>query len=244
MRKIFLTILLGISLSLHAQNTTIAKINFEAAEEAYNNSNYELALEKLQKAEENFGQINVPILYLRIVNQDKFLAQKPSFALLKDLRNNCKDFLSKYSNDVDAFEKIKEVYNIDEKWSNYKTEADFEDFTSSMEIIKLMNEITDDYKNAFIASKSDLGTGTLRVAMDYKNQLVVIEKVHQNVAYFRAHLTEIEEVQFKKSNIIFVHKNKTDLFGKKEFITTVLGHAIKDKLLKLINLIETAEKKK
>ena len=106
MRKIFLTILLGISLSLHAQNTTIAKINFEAAEEAYNNSNYELALEKLQKAEENFGQINVPILYLRIVNQDKFLAQKPSFALLQDLQKNCKDFLSKYSTDADAFEKI------------------------------------------------------------------------------------------------------------------------------------------
>ena len=48
MKKIFLTILLGISLSLTAQNTTLAKLAFEEAEEAYNNNNFETTLQKLE----------------------------------------------------------------------------------------------------------------------------------------------------------------------------------------------------
>ena len=248
MKKIFLTILLGISLSLTAQNTTLAKINFEAAEEAYNNSNYELALEKLSKAEEFFGQINLPILYLRVINQDKLLTQKPSFTLLQKLKSNCASFLSNYSNDTEAFEKIKEVYNIDEKWKTVKTEGDFDNYLKEFKVkekrdlvISLAKEIEEDYKTA--PKKTDYDRELIfKIKIDFINKSYLIEtKNLRTNQYLTASLDDIREVQFTNSYIYIIHNNKTDLYRKRESIWTALGHRIKDKLLKLIELLKTVE---
>lgn len=112
MKKIFLTILLGISLSLTAQNTTLAKLAFEEAEEAYNNNNFETTLQKLEEAEQNFGKINPPILHLRIVSQFKTFEAKPNLELAKSIKENCELWFKNYSEDEGLFVKTRDVYKI------------------------------------------------------------------------------------------------------------------------------------
>lgn len=238
----------GLSLSLTAQNTTLAKINFEAAEEAYNSSNYELALEKLTKAEEFFGQINLPILYLRVINQDRLLTQKPNFTLLQELKSNCASFLSKYSNDTEAFEKIKEVYNIDEKWKTIKTETDFENYLKEFkvkqkreEIMALAKEITVDYQSLYKSTNSDIGIGKIEFLIDFDKKEYAIIKKDEKAIYFKAHLQDIKEIEVTNKNIKIYHNNRTESYYKMEYITTAYAKELKDKLLQLINLLKTVE---
>ncbi len=249
MKKLILIFALAFSFSLNAQNTTLAKINFEAAEEAYNNSNYELALEKLTKAEEFFGQINLPILYLRVINQDKLLAQKPSFTLLQELKNNCTSFLSNYSDDSEAFEKIKEVYNIDERWSNYKTEADFETFLKGLDnnknrekAIALAKEIEQDYQTIVETTVGkNSSNAKIDFGFDFNTKTYLLQRSENGNVWDIVFLNDIKEVQFKSSKIVFHKNQKNQLGSTTETIRTVHGKVLKDKLLQLVKLLETIE---
>lgn len=107
--------------------STIAKLKFEEAEEAFNNKDYTTVLAKLDEAEEILGKTNPPMLYLRI------LAQNNSIALHEDidteeialLRNNCAFYLLNYEHIDGLEEKYREVYLVSEGLSQYEYYADY-----------------------------------------------------------------------------------------------------------------------
>lgn len=91
---------------------TIAKLNFEEAEEAYNKGDYEKTLSKLALAEKNFEKINPPILHLRILAQHKLLETAPQFTLFSQLTKNCEHYMADYAEIDDLIDKTREVYKI------------------------------------------------------------------------------------------------------------------------------------
>lgn len=118
MRIIYLlfTVLLAIEVSGQA---AIARLKFEDAEEAFNKGDYTTTLSKLEDAEKLFGKINVPILHLRIVSQDKLLQKKLDFPMLANLRKNCEQFLIDYETMEGIEEKYRQVYKIQESYAKY-----------------------------------------------------------------------------------------------------------------------------
>lgn len=118
MRIIYLlfTVLFAIEVSGQA---AIARLKFEDAEEAFNKGDYTTTLSKLEDAEKLFGKINVPILHLRIVSQDKLLQKKLDFTMLANLRKNCERFLIDYETMEGIEEKYRQVYKIQESYANY-----------------------------------------------------------------------------------------------------------------------------
>lgn len=121
MRK-FLSLCL-LSLLLYVQSASgqvaIARLKFEDAEEAFNKGDYTTTLSKLEDAEKLFGKINVPILHLRIVSQDKLLQKKLDFTMLANLRKNCDQFLIDYETMEGIEEKYRQVYKIQEAYAKY-----------------------------------------------------------------------------------------------------------------------------
>lgn len=118
MRIIYLlfTVLFAIEVSGQA---AIARLKFEDAEEAFNKGDYTTTLSKLEDAEKLFGKINVPILHLRIVSQDKLLQKKLDFPMLANLRKNCEQFLIDYETMEGIEEKYRQVYKIQETYAKY-----------------------------------------------------------------------------------------------------------------------------
>ncbi|MEY2640374.1 MAG: hypothetical protein RIR90_1856 [Bacteroidota bacterium] len=118
MRIIYLlfTVLFAIEVSGQA---AIARLKFEDAEEAFNKGDYTTTLSKLEDAEKLFGKINVPILHLRIVSQDKLLQKKLDFPMLANLRKNCEQFLIDYETMEGIEEKYRQVYKIQESYAKY-----------------------------------------------------------------------------------------------------------------------------
>ncbi|MBN8665070.1 MAG: PDZ domain-containing protein [Chitinophagales bacterium] len=118
MRIIYLlfTVLFAIEVSGQA---AIARLKFEDAEEAFNKGDYTTTLSKLEDAEKLFGKINVPILHLRIVSQDKLLQKKLDFSMLANLRKNCEQFLIDYETMEGIEEKYRQVYKIQESYAKY-----------------------------------------------------------------------------------------------------------------------------
>lgn len=90
----------------------VARLKFEDAEEAYNKGDYATTLSKLEDAEKLFGKINLPILHLRILAQDKLLQKNLEFGLLTSLRNNCNQFLKDYENVEGIEDKYRQVYKV------------------------------------------------------------------------------------------------------------------------------------
>lgn len=264
MKKIYIFILcLSLSVSLSAQNTTLAKINFEAAEEAYNNSNYELALQKLSKAEEYFGQRNLPILYLRIVSQNKLMETKADFAQLQSIKSNCKIFLEKYTSDPDAYEKIKEVYVIDETWAKYATEADFAPYLATLAVkqkkeqavahaMALADELKQDYLNAVKVAEPNKYGKMISFEFDFKSKTYLVASTGATAGETmmmggggmmggltgKVSLKDIANVEFKKSSIVFQYRNKKVGYW---YMPTDYINAVKDKLLQLIKMLEMIE---
>jgi len=69
------------------------------------------------------GEINPPILYLRIITLDKIINQ-PSFPnaleLIEQLKNNCNQYLKNYNGIDNNEDKYREVYKISESIKKYK----------------------------------------------------------------------------------------------------------------------------
>ncbi len=113
---IILAVIFSVEVSGQA---AIARLKFEDAEEAFNKGDYTTTLSKLEDAEKLFGKINVPILHLRIVSQDKLLQKKLDFAMLANLRKNCEQFLIDYETMEGIEEKYRQVYKIQESYAKY-----------------------------------------------------------------------------------------------------------------------------
>ena len=103
-------IICSVNLNVSAQSG-IAKIKYGEAEKEYADGNYTGTLDKLAEAEKLFGQINPPILYLRISAQYKvLLSQHPkNLNLAASLTTNTKTYLTKYDGVAALEEKFKEV---------------------------------------------------------------------------------------------------------------------------------------
>lgn len=99
--------------------SSIAKLNFEEAEEAYNKGDYTKALEKLELSEKNFGGPNLPIKYLRILSQDKLIRGISDAELIYIIKQHSKAFLIDYQEEDGIEEKYREIYKISEKYSSY-----------------------------------------------------------------------------------------------------------------------------
>ena len=126
MRIFFVLLLMVFSMESSGQ-AAIARLKFEDAEEAFNKGDYATTLSKLEDAEKLFGKINVPILHLRIVSQDKLLQKKLDFNMLASLRKNCEQFLIDYETMEGIEEKYRQVYKIQEAYAKYpKTQEEYQ----------------------------------------------------------------------------------------------------------------------
>lgn len=114
MKKYFFLCLLSLLLIVQGASgqSAVARLKFEDAEEAYNKGDYATTLSKLEDAEKLFGKINLPILHLRILAQDKLLQKNLDFGLLTSLRNNCNQFLKDYENVEGIEDKYRQVYKV------------------------------------------------------------------------------------------------------------------------------------
>lgn len=107
--------------------TAIAKLKYEDAEEAFLKDDYKTALAKLEESEKLFGNINPPILYMRILSQYNLLPENPhnDGALLMALKKNCDSYLKSYESMSNLADKYKEVYRIYDNLSIYSENANF-----------------------------------------------------------------------------------------------------------------------
>ncbi len=114
MKKYIFLCLLSLLLIVQGASgqSAVARLKFEDAEEAYNKGDYATTLSKLEDAEKLFGKINLPILHLRILAQDKLLQKNLDFGLLTSLRNNCNQFLKDYENVEGIEDKYRQVYKV------------------------------------------------------------------------------------------------------------------------------------
>ena len=116
---LFLSFLGLIMFHTSIAQSTIAKLKYKDAEEAYNKSDYTTALNKLNEAEKLFGKVNPPIVYLRIVAQDKMVSSSKSVDpnLMAALMKNTAFYLKEYEHTKGIEDKYKEVYKLNEKLS-------------------------------------------------------------------------------------------------------------------------------
>jgi TPR repeat protein len=119
-----LTLFVFIVSIAHAQDMLKAKMEFEEAEAAYAANKYQLAIEKLTKAEELIGKWVPNISYLKIQALDKVC----NYEELKDpnripLAKEIKSYLAFANANQNAivFDKFKEVVQIEKRW-NYARE--------------------------------------------------------------------------------------------------------------------------
>ena len=121
-RKVFFTCFLGL-LMCHISNaqSTIANIKYEEAEAAFAQNDYQSTIDKLNEAEKLFGKVNPPILYLRIMAQDKILSANrlKDISLVAALVSDVKNYLANYDGIASIEDKYKEVYGISEDIKGY-----------------------------------------------------------------------------------------------------------------------------
>jgi hypothetical protein len=132
MKKALFSLILfffGNFFSVQAQ-TSLAKLKFASAESAFNKGDYAQALGYLEETEQIFGQINSPVLHLRILCMNEllkslgngFYRDENTMSLLIDLRNNCTLFMKRFENEPDIDSKYQEVYQINESLKDYPTD--------------------------------------------------------------------------------------------------------------------------
>ena len=130
-RLLILLLLTGFHLTVIGQST-IARIKYEQAEEAYNNGNLKEALTKLDETEKMLGSINPKILYLRIMTQ-KLLLDKGnySFGLLDSLRKNTGYYIKNYESNTAMEDKFREVFVVYELLTKYPSTKEEYDKTEN-----------------------------------------------------------------------------------------------------------------
>lgn len=96
--------------------TTLAKLKYEEAEEAFQASDYAATLRKLDETEKLLGNSNPKILYLRIIAQAAQLKAELYVNLeqVARLRKNYTEYLTKNDGVEGIEDKYKEVYKISE----------------------------------------------------------------------------------------------------------------------------------
>jgi TPR repeat protein len=126
--KYSIALLLSLTVLTMAQaQSTIAKLKYEQAEEAFIKNDFQEALIKLDDVQKVLGEVNPKILYLRIMAQAKLLDKDTSY--LADLKKNCDYYLKNYDGNTSLEEKFKEVFLVSERLVQYEPNQDFIDAT-------------------------------------------------------------------------------------------------------------------
>lgn len=123
MKRLALVAAFLMLLYMHAfSQSSFAKFKFEEAEEAFSKADYSTALGKLNEAENLIGKINPPILYLRILAQDKLIAtsKEKDIVSIASLLDNCDKYLKEYESVESLRDKFRDVYNISERNKEYR----------------------------------------------------------------------------------------------------------------------------
>lgn len=99
----------------------IARFVYEEAEDSYAKQDYSTALIKLEKAEKEFGKINPPILYLRIMARNEILKASTGldFDNLKRLREDRARYLKDYGEMESVRDQAREVYKVSTTLDKY-----------------------------------------------------------------------------------------------------------------------------
>src|SRR5690606_6568030 len=104
----------------HGQSP-VARFIYEDAEAAFAERDYRTALSRLNETERAFGEVNPPILYLRIQARHELVkaAQGPDFNLLDPLRADINLYLNSYGK-IDALvDQMRDVYQISRALEQY-----------------------------------------------------------------------------------------------------------------------------
>jgi len=118
MKQTLLYVFLLFSDTIFSQNA-VAELKFEEAETAFNNANYDLALEKVNEFEDVLGGMTDKSLYLRVISQSKlfsagnFYVDEKQLTLYNSLIVNSNKYLKATENNG-LNDKFKEVYAINE----------------------------------------------------------------------------------------------------------------------------------
>lgn len=105
----------------YSQNSIKAKIEYEEAEKAYINGDYEKAYDKIKLVEQLLSKKNPKILFLRINIENHLL--DTNIEIMRELRKSCSYFLDNYQNAAGIEDRYKEVYLISQ--SLPKTELEY-----------------------------------------------------------------------------------------------------------------------
>lgn len=114
------------SLQVQAQSV-VARFLFEDAEAAFAKQDYQTTLAKLEEAEKEFGKINPPILYLRIMARNEMRKTGLEFDNIAQLRSETSLYLKDYGNLESVQDQAREVYRILSELKQYPAErAEFD----------------------------------------------------------------------------------------------------------------------
>ena len=128
MKKLILFIfLLFTTVQFAVAQSADAKLKFQAAEEAYANNDYYLALTKLNEAEKILKSTNPKILYLRILIQSKAFGKFPDnyhalqqpYDEIQDIIAHTNKYLEDYEDLPDNEDKYRDIYSIAETFKAY-----------------------------------------------------------------------------------------------------------------------------
>lgn len=114
MKKIVWGLLLALIITGSAlAQSPVAKFIFEDAEAAFAKQDYKTTLAKLDEAEKEFGKINPPILYLRIMARNELLKANPKdFDMVEHLRKETAQYLKDYGEMESVRDQAREVYRV------------------------------------------------------------------------------------------------------------------------------------
>lgn len=108
-------VLLTACLPLSAQ-TTIAKIKYEQAEQAYADGDYKTALKKTQETEDILKSSNPKTLYLKVMSQFKLLDTDDQ--IIRSLKRDAQDYIARYDGIPELEDKFRDVYLVYEQISS------------------------------------------------------------------------------------------------------------------------------
>ena len=152
-KTLLLTILIFVTAQFIFAQNTIAKFKYEEAEEAYSNSNFDMALRKLTEVETLLGSTNPKISYLKINSQSKIIERNPlnDYPLLESARKLSAQYLKDYENLPDNEDKYRDIYKISERLTKYPaTKQDFDLALGKAEIEKLEQKKKTEAENAVL----------------------------------------------------------------------------------------------
>lgn len=131
--KQFLILLLFVSISIPiSAQSTVAKIKYEQAEEAFNKGNFRITLNRLEEVQQLLHEVNPKIMYLRIMAQHSLVEKGGySFGLLDSLRKNIDFYVKSYETNTAVEDKFREVYLLGEKLIQFpSTKEEYDKLTA------------------------------------------------------------------------------------------------------------------